>query len=130
MPPIATTHNIVALADRDSTTSSSVIQRDFTSALPYDIVSTIFSHVTKSDCLKCMSVSRKWLSHVPQYTSDLWQEVTISSLEALNNDLLMRCLGPHLKKLRLRRLNESEIGMVIHGLVQKSRCDSIRSVGN
>ncbi|KAI9246117.1 hypothetical protein BDA99DRAFT_565697 [Phascolomyces articulosus] len=115
-------------ANGDSVAVNGNMNRDFTIALPFDIVSIIFSHVTKSDCLNCMGVSRTWFDHIPQYTTTLWKELTLSSLETLNNDLLLRCLGPHLKKLRLQRLNECEIAMIIETLVQKGECSSIRTL--
>ena len=116
------THDEVIYSDSNK-------RNDFTTILPFDVVSVIFSHITKSDCLKCMSVSRKWLDHVPHYTTTLWKELTISSLETLNNGLLFKCLGPHLEKLRLHRFNECEIATVIQRLAEKGQCNSIRSLG-
>ncbi|KAI8148230.1 hypothetical protein BJV82DRAFT_709080 [Fennellomyces sp. T-0311] len=103
-------------------------RQDFLMTLPFDIVGGIFSHMNKSDCLKCMGVSRKWFDHVPHHAINLWREITISSLGILNNQLILRCLGPHLRKVNLHGMNECEIGMVLRALAQDGPCNTIRSI--
>ncbi|KAI9278257.1 hypothetical protein BDA99DRAFT_1784 [Phascolomyces articulosus] len=45
--------------------------------LPFDILSHIFSYLTKTESLRCMLVCKTWYADLPQYTKLVWRTLKI-----------------------------------------------------
>ncbi|KAI9479629.1 hypothetical protein BDB00DRAFT_879221 [Zychaea mexicana] len=86
----------------EPTTTRSTIR--FMKALPFDIVSEIFSYLTQDDCIKIMSVSKSWYER------------------RLKNQRFLRCLGPHVRKAVLSASSRDELSMFLATLLEYT-CD-------
>ncbi|KAI9494745.1 hypothetical protein BDB00DRAFT_927947 [Zychaea mexicana] len=107
----------------EPTTTRSTI--GFMDALPFDIVSEIFSYLTQDDCIKSMSVSKSWYERVPIYCTHLWRTVELlpgDRHKRLKNQRFLQCLGPHVRKAVLSASSRDELSMFLATLLEYT-CD-------
>ena len=82
----------------------------FPTCLPTDIVLTIFNFLDQADCVECLCTCRHWYSNIPGYATGIWEQLDISpSSWARYSDALLQCIGPHVKKVMIDRLNACNV---------------------
>ncbi|KAI9322675.1 hypothetical protein BX666DRAFT_647578 [Dichotomocladium elegans] len=94
----------------------------WTSIMPNELLYNIFSRITKADCIESLRVCRHWNTTIPEYAKDVWKSVSISSKKLGGS--LPRFLGPHVKEVRLKSLETSQLLDILFEL-QKRQCHSI-----
>ncbi|KAI8137153.1 hypothetical protein BJV82DRAFT_718421 [Fennellomyces sp. T-0311] len=93
----------------------------FMTALPFDIVSEIFSYLDQDDCLNSMAACRSWYDRVPIYSTQLWRKVQLETGDRrLKNQRFLRCLGPHVRKVVLTASSKNELSLFLDTLRNQS----------
>ncbi|KAI9250982.1 hypothetical protein BDA99DRAFT_541624 [Phascolomyces articulosus] len=97
--------------------------------LPFDVLVTIFSFLNQQDCLTCMAVNRTWYQHVPEYTKDIWKQVSFSKKDIhKSNHRREKCIAKHVMSVTFDMFNEENKLYIMMNKLLKWGCDKIESL--
>ncbi|KAI7852878.1 hypothetical protein BDC45DRAFT_587916 [Circinella umbellata] len=90
----------------------------------YGISAHIFSYImNQKDGLTAMTVSKRWMKKVPILTLKIWNTIKlIGSRHAVENTLLHRCLGLHVRILIISQFYQQDELFQIMDIAQKNNC--------
>ncbi|KAI9265022.1 hypothetical protein BDA99DRAFT_604332 [Phascolomyces articulosus] len=96
-------------------------------SLPTDLILVIFTHLTRSDVLTSMAVSRSWYNNVPQYSQHLWTHLKLHKLKYYkNNHRWKRCLGDHVKNVIFDTIHEEHQILDVMNILYDNGCHAIK----
>ncbi|KAI9265021.1 hypothetical protein BDA99DRAFT_40769 [Phascolomyces articulosus] len=104
----------------------------FLDPLPNEIIQTIVSYLTRSDCMQYMRVCRSWYDTVPQYFKEHWSSLKLLRHDVYSsNNLWLRCIdgGSHIKQVAFEWFHKQhEIDRIMKLLFVKD-CQNIEALG-
>ena len=121
------TDNTVNIIHNNNSYSRVIQLNDLFTLLPYEVLCSIFSHLSWGDLVLCMGIHPTWSSHIPLYAKN-----KLSTFEFQTDTLqFQQCrmgLGPHVENVIMHQLIDADHVNKALEMLLETKCYNIKKL--